>query len=468
MRVKKYFLVFVLSLFFNQTVFANVGESFGFGSRTSALGGAGVAWGSGAFAAYHNPAALSVETEKRIKVGYGFVYAQPNFLPIKNVVTQNKYIADATSYGDVDTSYKDTFGQQLGLSVRLFPELFNLSVGIASFLPVNQLAYLDSGEAYIPEYILYRARTQRPQFELGVGADLGAGLKLGAGLHLGFTMTGNANLFLNTRTTTTSSIRFSASLQPKVSPYFGLLFTPQDDPKRYSLGAVIRFPLSSENTMKLTSAARVFGDFAAVDFNFTAFSTMFYDPYTLELGWSYLLFDRMRTYFQLDYQAWKLFKAPALIIQQPQTTKCDPTSANPGACGTVQIAPGAAPSYSYDNIIIPRIGEEFTLSDTIALRVGYAYRPSIISGAQSDVGNYLDPAKHMVNLGLGISGTKLMDYDLPWNLDFNFLFQYLVRQNITKTPGNEAGDPTDLKIAAPGYTAGGTVAGGGVTLSVVF
>ena len=74
------------------------------------------------------------------------------------------------------------------------------------------------------------------------------------------------------------------------------------------------------NTMVLNSSARVFGDFAAVDFNFTALSALFYDQMALELGSSWQHSDWGRLYGQLEYQFWSAYQAPALLIQQPQTT----------------------------------------------------------------------------------------------------------------------------------------------------
>jgi long-subunit fatty acid transport protein len=443
---------------------ANVGQEYSFGSRAASLGGAVAGGGSGAFATYHNPAGLSLETEKRFKFGLGLIVMEPNFLPITNVVTQNKYNADAVQYSDVDTSYKTTLGQELGLSYRLLPETWNLTVGFVAFFPVNQLAYMDTGETYVPEYVLYRARTQRPQVEFATGVDLGSGWHLGAGLHFAFTLTSNASVFINTRANTASSMRFTSSLKPKLAPYLGLLYAPAEDPKAYSVGLVFRFPVTSDNTMTLNSAARVFGDFAAVDFNFLGVSALFYDPMAIELGGTWQMCPAAKTYLQLEYQFWKKFEAPALIIQQPQTTNCQP--AGSPECGSVQIMPGELPSYTYSNLLVPRIGEEIQLSDVTTLRFGYAYRSSIFSDHPTGAGNYVDPSKHMLNMGLGLKYPTLAGLEIPWSLDFNFAFQYLVRQNITKTPGNEKGDLTDPKIGSPGYTAGGNIVGGGVTLSL--
>ncbi len=453
-------------VFFCSMAHANVGEAYGFGSRTTALGGAGAAWGTGAFAAYYNPAQLGLDSEKRLQLDWGLIYMQPNFKPITNVLTQNKFVSDSQRYSDVDNStYRETFGQQLGLTYRLDPKLTNLTLGITMFMPVNQFAYMDTGEAYVPEYVLYRARTQRPQVELGAGAKLCEDLQVGIGFHVAFTLTSNASVFINTQKNTASSLRFTSSLKPKAAPYIGLLWAPGKK-KNFSLGGVFRFPVTSNNTMTLNSAARVFGNFAAVDFNFTAISALFYDPMAIELGSSWQHNSWGRLFAQVDYQFWSRFEAPALLIQQPKTTNC---TGNGCDQGTVNISPGSLPSFNYVNIFVPRFGWEITPGDgQIVYRIGYAYRPSVMSNLPTEGGNYLDPPKHMLNLGVGLNYDSFLSFDVPFRLDFNLAYHYLVTQTVTKTPGNEVGDATDLKIGAPGYTAGGSVYGGGATVSFAF
>jgi hypothetical protein len=442
---------------------ANVGETFGFGARIMSLGGAGVAGGTESYSAYHNPAALGIGMgpDKRLLFSYGLMSMTPNFLPINNVVTSNSFIADnqvgSPTMGDVNTaSYRATLGQEVGLSYQILPEFYKLTVGIATFLPLNQLAYMDTGEAYQPEYVLYRSRTQRPQVDLGLGAELGNGISVGFGLHFAFSLTADAAVFINTKANSASSMKFASSVKPKVSPYLGFLYSPPES-SSYSLGAVIRFPAASDATMALKSGAQVIGPVGAVDFNFTATSAIYYDPWTLELGGSWEHLGFARAYAQLDYQIWSQFQPPALLVKQGELT---PPS--------TQITPGAVPILPYVNIVIPRIGEEISLNDVSTVRLGYAYRPSFLADVSSGAGNYLDPPKHMVSLGLGLNYKRFLVFETATRLDFNLSYHALVSQHITKTAGNEAGDLADKKIGSPGYDAGGNVLGGGVTLSLAF
>jgi long-subunit fatty acid transport protein len=452
---------------------ANIGQEYGFGARTAGLAGAGAAYGFGAFAAYNNPAGLPFQGDKRLILDIGVLDMNPNFTSIDNVVIENNYTSDKSPpvYGSVANDYRATLGEELGIAYRMFPDFFNLTLGIAAYVPLQQLAYMDTGETFEPEYFLYRARTQRPQVEAGLGFDITPRLHFGLGLHLAFSLTSSATVFLQTDATKPSTMRFSASLKPKVAPQFGFLYTsetenPTDEP-RFTLGAVVRLPVASDNSLYLQSGARAFGSFAALDFDFSALSSLFYDPLSLELGATFAETPVTRTYVQFEYQFWGAYQSPALFIQTPNLESCNSGS---GPCG-VNISGGQNPSFAYRNIFVPRIGQEYVIGK-LTLRAGYAYRPGIIADGgvgTSGPGNYLDPSKHIFTAGAGYHFLHFLNFDVPCDVDLNLAYQALVTEHVTKAPGDENGAGTgDLKIGAPGYDAGGSVYGGGLSLTLAF
>ena len=450
--------------------YANVGETYGFGARSSALGGAVVAGGGDAYSAYYNPGALGQEQvdSQRFKLSWGVLYMQPNFAPIEGVVKENSFNSDrmagSPNIGDVDTSYRATFGQVIGLSYRVLPEIRNLTVGLVTYFPLQQLAYMDTGEAYLPEYVLYRARTQRPQFEVGMGAEAFQGLSIGAGLHVAYTLTSNAPLFINTGDRTTSAMRFTSSLKPKASPYFGMHWIPQTESKSLTFGGVLRLPVSFDNQMTLTSGARVFGKSAAIDFNFLAASALYYDPLALEVGSTWQVTRKIRLFAQMDYQFWSAFEVPALQIQQPQDIGAGPNMP--------VISAAALPFYQFSNTVIPRVGQELALGQSSLFRLGYAYQPSFLDGTPGDAGNYLDPPAHVFNVGFNFKFAKFLGIQTPADLDMNLSYMHLAQQTVVKSVGNERGVLNDPKIGSTypnlqsGYQAGGNVLGGGISLSL--
>jgi hypothetical protein len=447
---------------------ANVGQTYGYGSRTAALAGAGVAYGWEGFAAHSNPAGLSFKGEKRLILDFGIIAMFPSFTPISNVVTENDYVSDKTppEVGSVDTSYRSVLGTEMGLVYRLLPEAYNLTVGVTAFLPLSSLAYMDSGATYQPEYVLYRSRNQSPQVDLGVGADFGHGFQFGAGLHAAFNLTSNGTVFLQGTASKPSSMRFSASMNPKFAPFFGALYSHQDqessdaEPK-FTIGAVFRMPINYSNLLVLNSGAQVLGSTAGLDFNFNATSSILYDPMSVELGATLLEGQRCRTYLQLDYQAWSNFDAPALNIQNPTTVKTG-----------VVISPSQLPAYKYKNIFIPRVGQEVRFGRG-TLRLGYAFQPSMIDNPDGQVaagaGNYLDPSKNIYTVGYGYEFEHFLSVNMPFTLNAHFAYQALLTQHIAKTPGDEGGNGTgNLKVGAPGYDAGGEIWGGGFSLVTAF
>lgn len=456
------FLAYFFFFGFETRVWANVGEAFGFGSKAGSLAGAGVASGFDSYAAYTNPAGLSfsVSQSRRAALGLGVLYMEPQFISIDNVYVENQYVSDKDRIGSVDTSYRATFGQALGASFQI-SEQKHWTLGVVTFLPVNQAALIDTGEAYHPEYLLYRARTQRPQVEIGVGGEITPALYFGVGMHLAFSITGNANVFLNSDPNRPSTMRFSSSIKPKSSPYLGLLWKPIQQSNRFLLGAVVRFPATSDANLVLNSGARLFGTLAALDFNFTALSTLLYDPLTIQMGSSWEHIPGWRLHGQLDYLFWNKLRSPALEIQSPDITSC---SENSGACGFA-ISPGKNPAASFQNILIPRIAEEVNIGKTV-LRFGYSYQSSLIVVLPTGAGNELDPPKHVFTAGVGIPLDYFLGTSVSAKLDINAAYHSFVTQHITKTSGNEGGILGDYKIGAPGYDAGGKIFGGGVSLSL--
>ena len=441
---------------------ANVSEDFGMGARSAGLAGATGSWDFDGFATTINPALLPLgghdasRPGARIILSYGLIYMYPSFKGIDNVVTDNNYTSGATTptYGSVDTGYRHTLGQEIGITFKAFPDFFNLTFGVSTFFPLDQLAYVDTGFSIEPEYFMYRDRDQQPQLDFAAGAELLPGFRLGVGLHTAYTLSGDAQAFLSTSAdtdATPSTARFSASLKPKLVPYFGLQYSKTDD---FSLGAVVRLQASSDSTINITSGAKAsFTGF--IPFNFLSTSTLIYEPLSFDFSTSFKTSEDFRTYVEVDYELWGKFVAPGLSIQNATTTS------------GVTVAPGPSYDYGFRNIVIPRIAEEWTVGTT-KYRLGYGYHPSILQNPPNGAGNYLDPSKHLINAGASLEFQRFLGYDTPWRLDLNASWQYLVTQTIVKTPGDEAGDASDPKIGAPGYDAGGSVWGGGASLTFAF
>lgn len=447
---------------------ASAPETFGIGSRSSALGAAQVAWGFDAFGAYGNPASVGMTGKKKMLIGAGFVWMHPQFDPITDVVVENSFTGDqaigAPRIGDVDTDYRDTAGFSLGGTYRVSQ---SLGVGFAVFMPLLQVAFIDSGDTYNPEYILYRARTQRPALHLAGSWFASPYFSLGAGLSVGFATTAAGFVFLNTSANTTSTMRMTASVKPRVAPYLGFLVGPNlqrtsaaSGPLRpagdFTIGGNVRFPLDAPATIRVEGGARALGPLAGLDVSYTADSSLYYDPWSIELGGSVQLTGSTRLLGQVDYQVWSLFTPSTLIINEPATD-----STTPG----IVVRPTTPPDATYRNIIVPRVGVEQAILNAV-LRAGYAYRPSILNDLPTGNGNYLDPSKHILTAGVGFTFQRFLAFEIPCRIDLHGSVQVLTRQSIDKATGDETGNPAGFRIGAPGYEAGGLLYGGGASLTL--
>ncbi len=439
---------------------ANIGPTFGFGPHAASLAGATVASPQLGFASAINPAGLETPDSQRLHFSTGAIFMHPEFEPITGVVIENNYVSDKTPprYGEVDTNYRDTLGQLLGLSYVLDPESWRWTLGVTAFVPTDSIAALDSGEAFQPEYVLHRSRTQRPQVDFGFSARPSASWSIGFGLRLAYSISGTGSLMVQTNSSQPSSLRLSSSLKPKWVPFFGLNFLASEGTR---LGLVIRAPYKSQQTLNLRSGARLLGTLPALDINLAASAPIFYDPLSIELGWTQdLSAIGAKLYLQVDYEAWSRYRPPALAIDSTETANCSGSACS----GGVVVSGSKNPSAAFKDLWVPRIGIELT-SLPLTPRVGYSYRGSILKALPSGSGNLLDPPRHIFAGGLTVPFEHFLHLPVAWSLDLAAQYHWLTHQTVTKTSGNEGGSLSDSKIGAPGYSAGGHILGGSIAMN---
>lgn len=443
-------LVLVMANLLALNANANIGDTFGFGSRAASLGGATVSGGADGYSAYSNPGLLSLPSSQRIQVSYGVLYMQPEFEPIERVLTENTTTSDRPTYASVPVDYPSTLGQELGITAHIAPEFMNLSAGLVTYFPLSTIGTLDSGDPFLPEYVLYRSRTQRPQIDFSVGAELSKWLSFGAGVHFAFAVNSEATMILQTAADKISSMRVRTEMKPKVGPYFGIHLAPppvMTAHPDWGLGLVVRLPVSSPTYFEISTGTRAIGGTAIVDFNLSATSVAQYDPLALEVGGNLKTGPRGRFFWQVEYQRWEAYEKPAVEIEACKTRPC-----------SINLQSSGNPHQPFRDIIVPKAGEEWDLSPTTAFRVGYSYRPSPLRDSYTGSSNYLDPPKHIFGAGLGFKFQTLLGAKAPNHLDFHLSYHLLEEQKINKSSSSD--------IGAPGYTAGGKIYGGGLTLTV--
>jgi hypothetical protein len=438
-------MILILALLQSIPALADTGQMFGYGNRASALTGHSTAAGFDAWSAYANPAGLARPGGKDVAFSYSTLWMKPAFKSISNVTVENQYVSDQTRAGSAPTSYRTAFGHTFGLALRLAPSWNNLSAGLMLYSPLENTSVLDTGETYLPEYVLHRARAHRPQFHAGLGATIAEQLFVGLAMRVGYATTSRSTFFLKTTTGEPTTMRFESTIKPRAGFTVGVQYAGDV----FQSGLVLRLPLRYPTTFSIDSTAEALGGLGGLDFNLAASTPLYYDPLSLELGASWGKADQLLVEAQVAWERWSDFEMPTIEIQNSTTRQ------------GVLISGSRLPNYTLQDLIVPRIGAELPIGG-LRVRAGYSYRASIFKELPTGAGNALDPPQHRLGLGVGIP----LRLSAPAELHVFLQGQFLASQDIVKTAGDEAGNLSDSKIGAPGYTAGGAVFGGGVGVTV--
>jgi hypothetical protein len=368
-------------------------------------------------------------------VDFGFEYLHPQFGNIENVVIRNYKtggIATPVS-GSVDQVYPDVFAQTLN-GQFLLSEESKATLIVKSFLPLNSLAQMDTGNTNLPEYVLYRAENQRPRMMAMGEMNLSDSWRAGLGFDLGFGVSAEATIYLQSGAGKYSSQRISASIRPKFIP-LALI-----EHEGYRL--LVKGENKIDFAFKTNAGASVFSTLSAgFDVSYSTNSALFFDPWTFELSKQYGLsavgLDTWNLGLGISYQLWTGYQARAAVIEDVSGT----------------FSNGLAPAFKTRNLLVPRVSLEKRFQSS-RWELGYQFKDSIFNSTPSGNGNYLDPPRHT-----GVIGA-IFPISSGWEFGANLQVARLTPQSVVKS------DATD--IGGPGYEALGWLYGGSVNLIVPF
>ncbi len=440
----------ILTLSISQFSKANTGELYGYGGRASALGNTMLGSSSDAFTTYYNPAANSANRDARF--GLGLAYLHPEFSPINDIVISNTSVASEPGdiNGNVNTkNYLDHFTQTIALGYSTGDDLNNFSLGFMGGMPIARLAYFDTGDPFLPEYYNYRSRTQRPQMYFSTGISLTDNLHIGAGVGFGTNVAIQANYTVSGSAGTVSHGRFATTAKPNASPYGSFLY----DSKPFQTGLTFRAASKYKMNVNVNSDARVLGPANGFPIIFETSSVLFYDPMEVDYSFSYGNPDYTWITVEVDWLQYSAFESPTLTISDQ------------GSGFQLKNSVSSVPEMR--DIIVPKLGIEQGLSESIKLRMGYSYRRSPIK-SNSGTGNIVDPSQHIITGGMGWDLHRANLSQRNIKLDFFGQYHHLISQHINKDSANEAGTATQSRVGSPGYNIGGKVYGGGMSVSFIF
>ncbi|MGE4231887.1 MAG: OmpP1/FadL family transporter [Bacteriovoracia bacterium] len=432
-----------LSLCLSAQTWASVGELYGYGSKPSGLANTMLSASTESTAAFYNPALLS--NTPGLKASIGAAYMHHNFPSVHSVVVSNSATASVSGdlYGDMDTDYLDYFGQIIGVSYT-FSGLKNLSIGVTTSTPVTRLAYIDTGEPLAVEYFSYRSRIQRPQVYAGLGLKPLNNFMVGAGIAYATNMTATTSVYLSGSGASVSYQRFTTTVKPSVSPYAGLAWAP----KPFATALVFRLENRAKVSIDTQATARFFGAVTELPLTINSSSSLYYDP--MQATWSNSIsLGEFLFIGELDWLRYSKFEAPTLSL------------VDKGSITPLQQSVSVTPIMR--DIFVPKVGIEKKFG-SFSARIGYYYRQSPVSDNRGS-GNLVDPAKHVGTAGVGY---EFKAFGQVARVDLHGQYHKLVNQRVTKFGGNEVGTSGQSKVGSPGYDVGGTIYGGGGSLSMEF
>lgn len=434
-------IISTLIIFLSLGTRANYFEFFGTHVSTSGIGNQANLNPHDPANNYYIPAQMAFSNTFNLSTSINS--AVTDFEPISGIVVKNDSFQDPAldeEVGSVSTDYQKYYSGSIHLSLPLARKLGSIALSLSA--PVGSLIETNSGNAFLPEYIMYRSRYRRTTAVLNYARAFGDSWAFSLGTQIGFQAAATAD----TNVSIQSDYGSYGSMKSKVKPSLGLVFStiyrPSDSFQAY---------FSYQQEMKNNLEANAFGKVSIstttdylLDLNIT--SMIFYDPHIFRIGTG-SQFGMVKLYTLLEYQMWGNYKTPLMKV--------------------AKRGGGIQPSSDYevlkvDDIFVPKIGMGLVLTDSIELDLGLAYKPSPIDGDFSGSGNSIDSDSTIVS---GAALYKIKIFDLPLQLGGSLQYHMLKDKTVTKTAGLENGDAGN-KIGAPGYKIGGSVLVGSLGLTM--
>lgn len=444
-------------VFGHQDARASVPDSYGFGSRATAMAGATTADSADFSACYYNPAGLVAAPGVEVSAGY-------------------MYWSQQLRINDTDNEVAPVHGLMGGVVAP--GELFGIpfAFGVATHLPDNGVSFIYARRQEVPRWELYDTRAQLLYLSanLAIGlfdlVEIGGGIAYLSATRASFGIRGRADILSP----------YESKLQHEVDGDLTAVRFPQ-------LGARVRIPewgavgvtYRGQSQLDLELDAHLEGivEFAGIDvpllYELEAKTIASFTPHQLAFGVSFQRVENLHINFDLTWLNWSAYVSPTaklralLEVQPPPGT---PVELPDEPAPTVIVPP------QFEDRFVPRLGAEYRIPAfgslrsvhgherprrliEIPVRLGYVFEHSPIPD-QTGGTNYVDADRHTMTAGVGMTVNAPSD-ELGGSLNFDVHGAMSIlpeRETIKDNPADFIGD----------YRSRGEMFGIGSTLGVVF
>lgn len=426
---------------------ASPADTFGLGSRSTALGSAVSADVRDFSASYYNPSGLALARGLDLTAGY-------------------YYASHSLEMNGHDSRVDPVRGIVGGLvapgSIGFLPFAF----GIATFLPDDRLSRARASRQEDPRWVLYDNRTQLIFISANLAIrpvewlSIGGGLTYLAATRGAFGISGTAVLPAGNRTEYDSQLRHEvdADLTTERYPQFGVTLRPTE---RLDLALVYRHQAAIELDVDAELSGTVDATLIKVPARYTldSYTVNAFIPRQIVVGESFRPVDELSINLDLKWVEWSAFKSPVSRSRTTLDVNVPP--------GLIELPPNPKPTQleepGFSNRIVPELGVEYRLEVTrdlvLPLRAGYVYERSPVPD-QTGVTNYVDTDRHVLSFGTGVV-LREPGALLPGNVRFDTHAQWSIlptRVTLKENPADYVGD----------YRARGSILNVGATVSLGF
>ncbi|MBC7430203.1 MAG: hypothetical protein H7336_16435 [Bacteriovorax sp.] len=420
---------------------ANFPEMFGASFTTSSIGNQANMDANDPSNNYYAPSLLGFSDKFNVVLEASSTAVHPK--EINNIIITNGTNSNNPSTtGKANTNYTKFYGGAIHAAVPIGGASHLGTLGLSVFLPIGNLVQTNSGNPFLPEYVMYRSRHEGTSVFVNFAKKLSDDLSFSLGTILGFQASAEVrtNMSLNG-----ASYGSWASGQAKVSPSLGAIASVTKMFDNNSL--YFTYQQEMKSNLKTTVNGEITNpSLALLDSRLD--SMIFYEPHTFRIGGAMVGHD-IEYFAGVEYQMWSGYKTPIMTVAKT---------------GGVVV-----PSSNYEKIQIrdtinPRIGLKLNVTDRWSTMLGGQYRMTPLKGDFSGSGNSVDTNT--------IVGTTGLDYRMViWSKDIHigasFQYHHLMEKKVVKTTRQEDGT-AGQKIGAPGYDIGGYILAGALGVKFNF
>jgi long-subunit fatty acid transport protein len=357
---------------------ASTFDTYGFGSRGIAMGGAQVADAQDFTATFYNPALL-VDRQK-INVGFGFFYEKPNLSVTPDDPTSQLKVSNPPDFASYSIGLVYPFAGKVQNKVAL---------GVGIQLPVHNLIRVQGVEPTSASWYLYESSPDRVQIFAGLAVKPVEWFSFGVGAQFLSDFGGDIEFNIDLFNKRFARRDLTAELVTKASPVAGLALRPLPNLTfGFSYRSSLQLNLDLPTNIVLGDLGTLFLDVRAVTF---------YTPHEFTLGVRFDPTDELTLTGDLEYARWSAAPNPAVQVKVrlngdlvrglglDQALALDSQDAPPG----------------FEDILIPRVGVEWRPSVRFSARAGYFLRPTPVP-LQNGLSNILDGTTHAISGGIGV------------------------------------------------------------------